>query len=228
VSQCAGSTSVGTLVAVPSGGEDAEIDYRVVLGVDTPTESCSAANGYEECIVARRALRYIAHSQIVLPVTLTANCESIPCDASSTCVNGACVSSSIDPTSCPGFVCSSAQLGTGGSSDAGVVDATTTDASDGSVQEGSADGNAPPTTCTAPCLASFAPGQMHTCAVHSGAVECSGDDTSYQLGQAVDGGQDNAPIDVPNESMMPFTNAVGVTSGGLDACATLPNGTAQS
>lgn len=91
-----GGSRIGTLVIVPSGGNDGEIAVRVVAGIDRPVEECSAASNYQGCIVARRIIRFQPHVELTLPVELHINCKSVACDATSTCVNSGCRPAKID------------------------------------------------------------------------------------------------------------------------------------
>jgi hypothetical protein len=134
---CAGG-AIGSLVVVPSGSDDAEVAVRVVTSLvsgQTP-EDC-AANGYAGgCIVARRALHFLPHSRLDVPVVMAASCKDIPCQADETCDNGQCVPATLR---CSGTQCSlladasappdldataDASSAPEGSSDAALPDAT--------------------------------------------------------------------------------------------------------
>lgn len=89
---CEPNGDVGTLVVVPSGGKDEEVGVVVVAGVQRNPEECRGAT-YQGCIVARRALRFVPHDEVVLEIELKQDCLSIGCDAKHTCLQGACVDS---------------------------------------------------------------------------------------------------------------------------------------
>src|SRR5262249_28815712 len=59
---CSDSGDLGTLVVVPSGGRTDEVALKVILGRGRDAESCVAPTYGPGCIVARRAIRYIAHA----------------------------------------------------------------------------------------------------------------------------------------------------------------------
>ena len=85
---------VGSLVIVPSGDKSTEVGVRVVSGVDHAPEDCAAA-GYAGCIVARRAIHFIPHTELTIPIAMRLVCVGDPCDPRSTCVEGTCVSSTV-------------------------------------------------------------------------------------------------------------------------------------
>lgn len=102
---CSGST-IGTLVSTPKGDKDSAAAFVIVQGIDRPASECAAA-GFKGCIVARRILRYLAHTPLHLPVAMRLVCKDVACDEFQTCAkSGKCVSAEIpDPESCPNGVC---------------------------------------------------------------------------------------------------------------------------
>lgn len=112
----AGESRIGTLVLVPSGDNDAKVSVRVMAGVDKPVADCDSAPGQAGCIVAKRALRFVAGHEIELPIVLRAQCKGTPCDPTSTCVSGVCRSATVnDPTLCSGSACDEGSLEARGS-----------------------------------------------------------------------------------------------------------------
>ncbi|MBS2017141.1 MAG: hypothetical protein JST00_29915 [Deltaproteobacteria bacterium] len=97
---------IGTLVSTPSGDKESRAAFLVVQGIDRPASECAAA-GFKGCIVARRILRYIAHTPLELPIALNLVCKDVACGEFETCArSGKCVSAVIeDPESCPNGVC---------------------------------------------------------------------------------------------------------------------------
>ena len=118
----------GTLVVVPSGANNDEVGFKIVAGITSKdAEECSPSADSPPrygagCIVARRALRYLPHTALTLPVTLRSTCEAVTCGVTETCVNGACAPAHIpDSSSCVGGGggCSETTLGPG--RDGGVL-----------------------------------------------------------------------------------------------------------
>jgi hypothetical protein len=90
---------IGTLVLVPSGSSNDEVAFRVTAGYGQRVDDCKPPFG-KGCIVARRAIRYIPHTPLFVPVKLSVACNGVPCDPTQTCDNGACVDSRLDPNQC--------------------------------------------------------------------------------------------------------------------------------
>lgn len=85
---------IGTIALVPPAN-DSMTDpaaIRVVLGLGKKTpDDCVKSSYTGGCIVARRAIRYITHKKLDLPIDLTLDCVDVPCDALTTCNKGRCV-----------------------------------------------------------------------------------------------------------------------------------------
>ncbi len=112
--QCdSASGRIGSIVAVPSGDNDEEIGARIVSALGKSPADC-AAGGDGQCIVARRAVRFIPNRSLTIPIFLSQGCAGVVCDPDSTCEKGICV-----PLGCAG-------KGTCGG-DAGIGDASTED-----------------------------------------------------------------------------------------------------
>jgi hypothetical protein len=98
---------VGALVIVPSDAVDAQVGILVVSSFGEPVEKCAAPAYGPTCIVARRALRYIANMNLRLPVLMSSRCAGVPCGPAETCVDGTCRDATIaDPSRCAGAGCS--------------------------------------------------------------------------------------------------------------------------
>jgi sugar lactone lactonase YvrE len=132
--RCESSGRIGSLVVVPSGGKDEEVAIRVVTGIGNKTpEACVDSGFVGGCIVARRSLRYLPHTPLVLPVKMSLDCVDVPCGETETCYKGQCVPANVDPNQCVSGDCQppepdagadagsdvSADVGSGGSSGAG-------------------------------------------------------------------------------------------------------------
>jgi hypothetical protein len=103
---CRGGT-IGTIVAVPGGARDAEVGVKIVLGRGVDADACAppayappGAGGDRGCVVARRRLRYLPHTPLVLPIALRRACTGVECDEGSTCFEGACRPADVDPSRC--------------------------------------------------------------------------------------------------------------------------------
>ena len=100
---------IGTLVLVPAGEGEREVALRVITSVNAPIESCVAPDYGAACIVARRALSYIPHQPLRLPVVLRESCKGVVCPVDETCVDGKC-----RQARCPNFeACLEASLPSG-------------------------------------------------------------------------------------------------------------------
>jgi alpha-tubulin suppressor-like RCC1 family protein len=115
--QCDANKSVGNLVIIPAGAHDSEIAFQVTTGVGINPETCNDPKNASQCIVARRALRFIPHQNLTVKVAMHASCEGKSCAADETCRDGACVSARLDPLVCQGSGCDQSALNGG---DAGV------------------------------------------------------------------------------------------------------------
>jgi hypothetical protein len=144
--QCNGQ-DIGTLVVLPHTSKDEQFEVKVVTGLDVPVEQCTPP-AYAGCIVARRLMRFIPHDPLELPIELLNVCKNEPCTATTTCVNGGCVSAVIpNPSQCDTPTgCEQGVLGDGGvdaPADATVdqfVPDSTLDTGEGSMDGTSADG----------------------------------------------------------------------------------------
>jgi len=109
---------IGSLVVVPSGADDAEIGVRVLTAVDRTPAECDAAASSDArgCIVARRALRFLPHDTLELPIAMTQACDGVVCASDETCTDGGCAPATVGSTPS----CTSTGTCDDGGSDAGV------------------------------------------------------------------------------------------------------------
>jgi hypothetical protein len=92
---------IGSIVVVPSAGNEDTVAIRVVAGLGRDPNECKPPAYGPGCIVARRALRFVPHETLSLPILLAAACNGIACGATETCVQGDCRSEEIpDPSAC--------------------------------------------------------------------------------------------------------------------------------
>lgn len=108
-------STVGSLVVVPSGANDAEVGVRVLGGVTKIADRCTAESGFRGCVVARRLLRFVPEKEIEVTIDLRLECRDVGCDATTTCVAGAtCAPATLDGTRCVDAPCGADALGSGG------------------------------------------------------------------------------------------------------------------
>jgi hypothetical protein len=108
-------TCAGTLVVVPSGGKNARVGIEVVSTVDgSDAAGCLAGGNVGACIFARRALSFLPHTGLPLPVALRADCAGVTCGDGLTCVHHACVSNEVAPGCLDLEACSDAGAPDGG------------------------------------------------------------------------------------------------------------------
>ncbi|MBI3202397.1 MAG: LamG domain-containing protein [Myxococcales bacterium] len=96
------SGRIGSLVVVPSGDDHAEVALLAVMTVDqAQVSTCDPLTPGPKCVVARRALRYVPHTPLTLPIELSTSCLGVKCQPDETCFKGLCVSAKIpDPEQC--------------------------------------------------------------------------------------------------------------------------------
>ena len=100
---CDASGKLGTLVVVPSGDASAEVAVRIVLGLNGQrADACVQSNYKGGCIVARRAVHYLPHASLRVPVALQGACRDVACTPDTTCVGGQCIPAA---TACNGSDC---------------------------------------------------------------------------------------------------------------------------
>ena len=126
---------IGSVVLVPSGDDGELVAFKVVTAINgTSVEQCTpdGTGSYgANCIVARRALRYLPHTPLQVNVLMSGDCAGKACDSQSTCVEGTCVPATIgDPAACEGSGCNETVLAPGGETpDATVPADASTDGS---------------------------------------------------------------------------------------------------
>jgi alpha-tubulin suppressor-like RCC1 family protein len=237
---CDSSGHLGSVVAVPSGGDNASVAFRVVGAVSQTLEACTGDAG-AGCIVARRALNFIPHESLSLSVPLVSACEGVPCDPLSTCVDGQCRPATIaNPGNCADQTCGEGALGpadggTVGPTDGSVLDSTVggdgalPDGAlpDGEVPEASPSGDggglidAAATACGAGCA--LAVGGKFTCALRGGNVSCWGQNYLGELGNGTMTSP-GTPAHVIVAGGAPLAGVQGIVAGSDTSCAFLGGG----
>jgi formylglycine-generating enzyme required for sulfatase activity len=171
---CGANGRIGSFTLVPSGDENEAFAVKVILGHGVKTAAgCRSEEGSADtlpgCIFARRALHYLPHTALTLPIALHADCEGVIChDPLTTCVQGSCVSNT-----CPGNECTlpppdaGPDVAEAGPGDAdtgpGDADSSTADTRTGDAEAGTRDadtgtppadacagGSCPPPSCASP------------------------------------------------------------------------------
>lgn len=105
---CNADGSRGVVVLVPKGRSDAEFAVEVRISADRSVsiDDCVAANGYRNCIVARRILSFLPERAVHLRVDLRNPCISTACSQRTTCVaqgtSKSCLEAQIDVNKCAG------------------------------------------------------------------------------------------------------------------------------
>ncbi len=203
---CSDGGVIGSLVIVPSRGDDDHIAIRVATGVDRNVDGCSVPSDggtadIAGCIVARRALRFVPHASITLPVVMRTACKGVDCAFDRTCVAGKCV-----PARCEARACDEGTLGRTleGVSDAG---------SEAEAGDAVAEACLPFDGGACRHIEQVVAGTNHTCALLSdGTVRCWGSNFAAQLGQP-DRVLRVTPVEVPG-----LTDVVQLAAGGTFTC----------
>ena len=87
--QCDDDTGrIGTLVVTP-GESGSRASVVVVAGYKGKDSATCMPPLYEGCIVARRRFAFSEHTRLRMPIVIDPDCAGVPCDAFSTCSNGA-------------------------------------------------------------------------------------------------------------------------------------------
>jgi outer membrane protein assembly factor BamB len=106
---------IGSVVLVPSGDENALVGFKVVTAINGATvDQCvpgDAGDYGPDCIVARRALRYLPHTPLQVEILMSGQCAGKACDSQSTCVEGVCLPATIgNSAQCEGNGCTEGVL----------------------------------------------------------------------------------------------------------------------
>ncbi|MBM4359312.1 MAG: hypothetical protein FJ096_14515 [Deltaproteobacteria bacterium] len=91
----------GSLVFVPSGETREALAIRVVGARAGKVSACVPPMYGDDCIVARRKLRYVPQRPLKLPILLRDACAGVACSVDSTCIDGTCRPAEIEgPARC--------------------------------------------------------------------------------------------------------------------------------
>ena len=135
--QCEATGRIGSVVLTPSRSNDDSFVLKAILSHGGSTrEQCQeadlASRPMAGCIVARRELRFVAHTELLLPIELRQSCDDVACGPRDTCVRGTCRPAVIvDPGLCRGDGCASSVLWPSDPGDGGQAESldASTDAS---------------------------------------------------------------------------------------------------
>lgn len=96
------SGRIGSLVVVPSGDDSDEVAIQAITTVGgQPASACDPKKPSSSCVVARRALRFVPHTPLDLPIDLSSSCLGKLCPDDQTCFQGLCVSAKLpNPEEC--------------------------------------------------------------------------------------------------------------------------------
>lgn len=95
--------AMGQIVVIPAKnrGDSESVAFAVMTRPDGASPAhCLEAAQAPACIVARRELRLLPHTELNMRVDLRLACLGVSCASGQTCVQGACVSDTVDPTTC--------------------------------------------------------------------------------------------------------------------------------
>jgi alpha-tubulin suppressor-like RCC1 family protein len=95
-----GLYDMGRIVVTPKDDGSDRIGIRAVVGVSRDAEACTTANNFAGCIVSRRLLHYVPHTELTIRLVLRQECEGIACGPDTTCVGRVCKGAAIEPTRC--------------------------------------------------------------------------------------------------------------------------------
>ncbi|CAN5808101.1 hypothetical protein BH09MYX1_BH09MYX1_06490 [soil metagenome] len=99
--------NLGTLAIVPSGSDDDQVAILVAVASRSdasvaPIKSVDCSASSPNCIVAKRVLSYIPHTELKLPIHLSLKCAGVDCGTDRTCVDGECRSTKPECTKTEG------------------------------------------------------------------------------------------------------------------------------
>jgi alpha-tubulin suppressor-like RCC1 family protein len=223
---------VGNVVVTPGdASKESALTVRVAMGLrGKRAAECTDDGDLKGCIIARRKLAFVPHTQLKVPVVLYLACEGVKCAADTTCSYlGQCVPAQVDPAACatpdgctlpgeppfvPGVIVA-ADAGTDETS-AAVVDARSDAAKDADA---------------GPAAAGVTAG-LHMCArLDDGSVKCWGNNGSGQLGlgdtQHRGDGPGEMGATLPAVDLGPGRTTLQLTAGGGHTCARLDDGSVK-
>lgn len=95
-----GLFDMGRIVVSPHDDGSDRIGIRAIVGVSRDAESCTAASNFAGCIVARRLLHYLPHTELTIELVLRQECADVACGPNTTCVGRICKGAEVDPVRC--------------------------------------------------------------------------------------------------------------------------------
>lgn len=98
---CDEDGTIGSIVLYPEEGEkEAPFAFKVVTSLGSDVTDCVAPDYGPNCIVARRAMRFVPHEPFHVPVRMTVACAGVSCPEDQTCFDGTCHTATVDPGDC--------------------------------------------------------------------------------------------------------------------------------
>lgn len=104
---------IGTLAVVPTTTDHKSAKWatRIVAAVNAEVSTCQPPEYGPQCIVARRATKFIDGRSFTLPVPMRESCLGVLCPENLTCVDGVCRDPNVDPNECLEDDCDEGGLG---------------------------------------------------------------------------------------------------------------------
>jgi hypothetical protein len=98
---CEKDGTIGSIVLFPDEGDkEAPFAFKVVTSLGADVAECVAPDYGPNCIVARRAMRFVPHEPFHVPVRMTVACAGVTCPEDQTCFDGTCHTATVDPGDC--------------------------------------------------------------------------------------------------------------------------------
>jgi hypothetical protein len=97
---CESNGDIGTIVLYPDKDDTAPFAFKVVTSLGGDVEKCVGPELGPDCIVARRAMRFVPRTPFHVPVPMRQVCAGVACPSDQTCVDGICLSATVDPANC--------------------------------------------------------------------------------------------------------------------------------
>jgi hypothetical protein len=99
----AGEAEMGNVVVLPAASKSEAVAFAVMTRADgQPPDGCLDVAQASQCIVAKRELRFLPHTELAMRIDLRLSCLGVVCPSDETCVKGVCLGAQVPPGSCTG------------------------------------------------------------------------------------------------------------------------------